>query len=168
MSETKKCRERLAKFCIGNGLDLGYGGDPIVPSAITIDLEKPYAYIGSAPQNLKGDATNLFWFKDECLDYIYSSHLLEDFPREQQKDVLREWLRVLKPGGKLIIFCPNEKVYREHCRNTGQVYNTNHSEIDFSLRFLKNILNELGIGYKIIHEIELIDTYSFDLVIEKE
>ena len=27
-SETSKCRSTLARFCKGNGLDVGYGGDP--------------------------------------------------------------------------------------------------------------------------------------------
>jgi len=42
-SETSKCRDRLSKFCTGCGLDIGFGGDPIVEHAIRIDLPHPYA-----------------------------------------------------------------------------------------------------------------------------
>jgi hypothetical protein len=54
MSETSKCRGRLKKFCVGYGVDIGYGGDPIPPSAITIDLLHPYPTVGDAPLNLGG------------------------------------------------------------------------------------------------------------------
>ena len=42
-SETSKCRPRLAKFCVGYGIDIGPGGDPIVPAAIRVDLPNPYS-----------------------------------------------------------------------------------------------------------------------------
>lgn len=36
---------------------------------------------------------------------IYASHLLEHFGRYQYKDVLKEWFRVLQPGGVLSPCC---------------------------------------------------------------
>ena len=104
-SETSKCRNRLAPFCTGYGLDLGFGGDPITNSAIRMDFPQPYTHVGDYPVQLGGKAEELYWFNNSVLDYIYSSHLLEDFIDTEQ--VLREWLRVIKPGGKLIIFCPD-------------------------------------------------------------
>jgi ubiquinone/menaquinone biosynthesis C-methylase UbiE len=104
------------------------------------------------------------WFRDNVLDYVYSSHLLEDFI--DTKTVLTEWLRVLKPGGRLIVFCPDEQIYREHCRRTKQPYNTQHKVDDFSLNKVKSVLAEIG-GTKILHENPLIDIYSWELVAEK-
>jgi predicted SAM-dependent methyltransferase len=163
-SETSKCRARLAPYCTGFGVDVGPGGDPIVPAAVRVDLPQPYSHVGSMPVQLGGTATDLKWFRDGVLDYLYSSHVLEDFQDTEQ--VLREWLRVLKPGGKLIIFCPDEQVYREHCKNTGQSYNTCHVHADFSLGFVKNVLSKIG-GVRVVHEIALVDIYSWDLVVEK-
>ena len=117
-SETSKCRGRLATYCTGCGVDLGFGGDPINEAAIRVDLPQPYAHTGSLPVQLPGDASRLPWFRDGVLDYVYSSHLLEDF--DDTKAVLSEWLRVLKPGGRLVLFCPDERVFREYCRRTGQ------------------------------------------------
>jgi predicted SAM-dependent methyltransferase len=163
-SETSKCRPRLARYCTGYGVDLGFGGDPITPAAIRVDSPHPYAETGDAPVQLGGDATLLHWFRDGVLDYVYSSHLLEDFP--DTAAVLKEWLRVLKPGGRLIIFCPDEQTYREHCRKTGQTYNENHKHVDFSLQKVKQIL--LGIdNVKIEHEAPLVDIYSWELVVQK-
>ena len=163
-SETSKCRARLAPFCVGYGLDLGFGGDPIREQSIRVDAPQPYAYTGNASVQLGGDATNLYWFQDGVLDYVYSSHLLEDFP--DTETVLREWLRVLRPGGNLVIFCPDEQIYLAHCKRTGQTYNENHRHADFSLPKVRDILRRIG-GVKFIHENPLVDTYSWELVAQK-
>jgi len=163
-SETSKCRARLAPFCVGYGLDLGFGGDPITEQAIRVDLPQPYAYTGSAPVQLGGDAAELRWFQDGVLDYVYSSHLLEDFP--DTEGVLREWLRVLRPGGNLVIFCPDEQIYLTYCQRTGAIHNQNHCHADFSLPKVRNILRRIG-GVKFIYENPLVDIYSWELVTQK-
>jgi predicted SAM-dependent methyltransferase len=170
--ETSKARERLAKYCVGNGIDLGYGGDPITPHAIAMD--QPFEFRltkseGDHPQNLSGDARNLYWFNDDVLDFVYSSHLLEDFKAEETPIILKEWLRVVKPGGYLVLYGPDEVVYAEHCRRTGQNHNEAHSVPDFGLEFLKNVLSEhLNGMYQVVHEVKLIDDYCFDLVLRKK
>lgn len=163
-SETAKCRHRLAKFCTGNGADLGFGGDAITENAIRIDYPSPYASTEDQSVQLGGDCCKLHWFQDKCLEFIYSSHLLEDF--EDTQSVLSEWLRVLKPGGLLIIFCPDEQIYRRHCQKTGQYYNQQHKHADFSLEKVKGILRKMGQS-QIIHENPLVDKYSWELVIKK-
>src|ERR1700726_3531099 len=37
-SETSRHRALLQKFCVGCGIDIGFGGDPITPDAIRMDL----------------------------------------------------------------------------------------------------------------------------------
>ena len=168
ISETAKARERLGKYCQGNGIDIGFGGDPITPSAIAIDMEVPYLTYNQHPQNLKGDGRNLYWFRNEVLDYVYSSHLLEDFPEQETPFIILEWLRVLKPGGYLVIYCPDEPNYREYCKKTGQKFNEWHKVSNFGLKFLVGVLETHFKGkYEIVHEIELVDEYSFDLVVRK-
>jgi SAM-dependent methyltransferase len=164
-SKTSKCRQRLAPYCAGYGLDLGFGGDPITSSALRVDLPHPYAYAGDYPVQLGGQAENLHWFRDDVLDYIYTSHLLEDYI--DTESVLREWLRVLKPGGRLIIFCPDEQEYRKHCEAIGDPPNSHHVHADFSLSFVKAILDRIG-QTRVIHENALVDTYSWELVCEKK
>jgi|SRR5262245_61075526 len=154
-SETSKCRERLAPFCLGYGIDFGFGGDPITETAIRVDMPQPYARTGTYQVQLGGDATKLHWFNDGVLDYV-----------EDTRAILLEWLRVLRPGGRLIIFCPDEQVYREHCSKTAQGHNQHHKVPDFSLAKVKNILGDIG-GTRIIHENPLIDHYSWELVAEK-
>ena len=173
MSETAKCRERLSKFCKGNGLDIGYGGDPIVPTAITLDLPKPYTKVGDHPQNLKGDCRDLYWFKDNSLDYIYSSHLVEDFRLDQIKSIIWEWARVIKPGGNIVLYLPNEQRYRKHCEEKGSPRNANHKNDNFSIDTIKTLLEEgpsvIGsFELEIIHENPECEKYSFEIVLRKK
>ena len=116
--ETSKFRHLFLPYCLGNGIDIGYGTDPIVKTASTFDdtsswlppYEDSIAYRDMTNLNFKGDARDLP-FKDETLDYIYSSHTLEDF--EDKESLLKEWLRVLKPGGYLLLLLPDEQQYRK-------------------------------------------------------
>jgi len=48
-------------------------------------------------------------YKNNSVDLIYASHVIEYFDRESVPDVLMEWRRVLKPHGKLRIAVPNFK-----------------------------------------------------------
>ena len=163
-SETAKVRKSLARYCVGNGLDLGYGGDPISQNAICLDLPAPYAQYRRCPQHLSGDARDLRWFRDGCLDFVYSSHLLEDF--EDTIAVLQEWIRVIKPGGMLVLYLPDEQAYRKYCREKGKPPNVHHKNADFSLDFVKDILKKRN-DLEIIHEKFPSGIYSFELVARK-
>jgi glycosyltransferase involved in cell wall biosynthesis len=44
---------------------------------------------------------------DSCADFILASDVLEHFSHRETDSVLKEWARVLKPGGKIEIRCPN-------------------------------------------------------------
>lgn len=132
-SETAKYRHLTTEHCRGNGVDIGSGGDPVVPWAINFDLpndEFDRYHSGHPPRKpiqYGGDAKNLP-FKDGTLDFVYSSHLLEDF--FDWDPVLREWMRVLKPGGKLVILVPDKKLWNDaiargqppNCAHTHESY----------------------------------------------
>jgi len=46
-------------------------------------------------------------FGDEEFDIVFSSHVLEHFPRAEWKNVLREWVRLVAPKGQLKLVLPN-------------------------------------------------------------
>ena len=164
-SETSKCRSRLAPYCLGDGVDLGFGGDPITQDAIRVDMPAQYAAVGSHREQLRGDATDLKWFRDESLDYVFSSHLLEDFV--DTRAVLREWLRVLKPSGRLVIYCPDERVYSDYCRKNNWPYNVHHKHADFSLKYVQDHLNALTPNLRYLVANPAVEDYSWELVAEK-
>lgn len=118
-SETRSRRTLTAPFCQGFGVDLGSGGDPVVPYAVQIDMNpnvRPFVHcFGDASKNLP--------FRDGVLDYVYSSHLLEDF--KVWEPILTEWLRVLKTGGYLVIMVPDHERFRAAVAR-GQPDNLDH------------------------------------------
>lgn len=112
MSETSKHRPLTVPYCNGNGVDVGSGGDPVVPWAISLELPAAeFARYNAGhepwgPVQWRGHAHDLP-FKDGTLDFVYSSHVLEDFL--DWWPLLIEWARVLKPGGFLVILIPDRE-----------------------------------------------------------
>ncbi|MDK2907732.1 MAG: hypothetical protein PWQ87_190 [Candidatus Woesearchaeota archaeon] len=53
------------------------------------------------------DASKKLPFKDNTFEIVYASHILEHIPWYKTKQVLKEWIRVLKKGGTLEIWVPD-------------------------------------------------------------
>ncbi len=165
-SETSKHRDKLIKFCTGDGCDIGFGGDPITDAAVRIDFATPYASTGKAPVQLGGDCRNLKWFRNDALDYVYSSHVLEDFPETETINVMLEWVRVLKPGGKLILLLPDQQRYLTHCRREDQPINPHHAIDHFSAKYICDVASQMPELSLVTCNDDLGD-YSFFVVFEK-
>jgi SAM-dependent methyltransferase len=84
-------------------LNLGCG-DKILPGYVNVDVVEARA--GMKPDVIC-DLHDLAPFADASADEILSVHVVEHFWRWEIRDVMREWARVLKPGGRMIIECPN-------------------------------------------------------------
>lgn len=84
-------------------LNLGCG-DKILPGYINVDVVLERA--GNKPDFVT-DIRKLEGIPDSTADEILAVHVVEHFWRWEVLDVLREWSRVLKPGGKMILECPN-------------------------------------------------------------
>lgn len=171
-SETSRHRDLLAPYCSGYGLDIGFGGDAIHQAAIRMDLPSPYTRLGRAPVQLGGDCRDLAWWREGALDFVYSSHVLEDFPEPETVRILREWARVLKPGGHLVLLLPDQQRYLAHCRRVGDVDadgvvgNAHHSIAHFSLAYVDDAAAELGNLRRVAAHPSL-GPYSFAVVYEK-
>jgi SAM-dependent methyltransferase len=86
-------------------LNLGCG-DKILEGYINVDVAEARA--GKRPDVLC-DLHALTPFEDDSADEILSVHVVEHFWRWEVVGVLKEWVRVLKPGGRMILECPNLK-----------------------------------------------------------
>ncbi len=84
-------------------LNLGCG-DKILKGYVNVDLVDERA--GHRP-DVTCDIRNLQVFEDNYADEVMTVHVIEHFYYWEAKEVLKEWVRVLKPGGKMIIECPN-------------------------------------------------------------
>lgn len=54
-----------------------------------------------------GDVADLSRFSAGSIPEIFASHILEHFPYPKTLDVLKEWFRVIEPGGKLYVAVPD-------------------------------------------------------------
>lgn len=53
------------------------------------------------------DASKKLPFDDNSFDEIFASHILEHLPWYETERILLEWVRIVKPGGKLTIWTPD-------------------------------------------------------------
>ncbi len=127
-SETEKYRFMTARYCEGAGVDVASQGVAVVPWAMSFDLpEREFLHYSNGmkpkgPIHLRGFADHLP-FESGSLDFVYSSHLLEDF--RDWLPCLAEWTRCVKIGGYLIILIPDNRLWDEAIAR-GQSPNCSH------------------------------------------
>ncbi len=101
-------------------LNLGCG-DKILPGYVNVDVVPERS---SFTPDVICDVRNLTVFEDDFADEILAVHVIEHFWRWEVTNILTEWVRVLKPGGRMILECPNlisacEEFLRDPKRNAG-------------------------------------------------
>lgn len=86
----------------GGAIRLNLGGrNRPIPGFKLVDL-----YEGPEV-DVKTDCSDLRMFENGSVSEIYASHILEHWPHVKTLDVLKEWRRVLKRGGKAYISVPD-------------------------------------------------------------
>src|SRR5574337_1812195 len=122
MAETRKAHERRVRegwyrrFLRDPILDVGSGVDPLpIKGAIHWDYQWTYREDETALtwDNDPGDrdAQTLSGLADESFGTVYASHILEHLP--DPVEALRNWYRVLKPGGFLLFAVPHRDLYEK-------------------------------------------------------
>lgn len=102
-------------------------------------------------------------FADGTVDLIYACHVLEHFSHLRVPVVLREWFRVLKPGGRLCLSVPDFDLVLDIYDGTGrripvilnalmggQEYAYNYHRVAFNKEYLTNLL--LAAGFRQVRE----------------
>ena len=84
-------------------LNLGCG-DKILPGYVNVDVVE--SRLDKKPDVLC-DLRALTPFEDNSADEVMAIHVVEHFWRWEVVAVLKEWVRVLKPGGRMVLECPN-------------------------------------------------------------
>jgi SAM-dependent methyltransferase len=167
---SKSIARRLAdnnftrRYFVGHGVDIGGKPDPLalyqelfcrMESVRTWDWED-------------GDAQFLASLPDDSVDFIHSSHCLEHLVNPHEG--LKNWLRVLRPGGHAIVTIPDEDMYEQG--KFPSTFNHDHkwtftvwkekSWSDKSINIF-DLLRGLGGEIDIIKIEQLIATYRFSL-----
>lgn len=74
-------------------------GDKRIPGYIGIDVV-------DRGQEIISDIRHIA-LPDNYADEILSVHVIEHFYKWEASDLLKEWMRILKPGGLMVVECPN-------------------------------------------------------------
>lgn len=180
--ETEKAEVRRRRYPLynffgeylgGQGLDIGFRGslgdsaETVVPGAIGVDRDYP-GYNGKALP-----------FPDETQDFVYSSHCLEHL--KDPIGAIKEWYRVLKIGGHMIITVPHRDLYEKKLFRPS-TWNAGHKryytpatlllEIEgalkinsYRLRYLQDC--DEGYDYSIGPDKHAAGEYQIECVIEK-
>jgi SAM-dependent methyltransferase len=96
-----------ARYFVGHGLDVGGGHDSLALYVELFPLIRNVV-IYDAPQ---GDAQKLANVDDGSFDFLFSSHCLEHV--RDPVEALGNWIRVVRPGGHLVISVPDEDLYEQ-------------------------------------------------------
>jgi predicted SAM-dependent methyltransferase len=81
--------------------------------------------------------------------------------------VLKEWLRVIRPGGNLILYLPDEQAYQNYCTSIGELPNPGHQNPDLNLEWFKEHMVAY-LDVEIIHQEKLSGEYMFEIVLCKK
>lgn len=163
--ESLKIKWELVPYTRGRGLDLGCGPIKPFPHFIGVDSNIDRELFGAEAKgrNLTGDCATLDLFGDDCMDFVFSSHLLEHI--EDYKSALKEWWRVVKPHGHLILYLPHKDFYP----NIGTPGANPDHKHDFVPQDILDAIGEIAPNFDIVRNEDRNedDEYSFFLVIKK-
>lgn len=110
-AEIRRIREGFFdNYCRGHGIDIGCGDDPIRGQVRRWDM-------------VDGDATHMATVADNTYDFVYSSHCIEHL--DEPHTAIRNWLRICKRKGFLIIFAPHRDLYEKR-KTLPSRYNPDH------------------------------------------
>lgn len=110
-NEANKIAHLIVKYTRGHVLELGAGTHKTWPHFTSVD--SCVAMNGAKPDgiDIAANCADLKLFGDESWDAVFSSHLLEHFHKREVPHVLKEWSRVLRLGGYLVLYVPSANLY---------------------------------------------------------
>jgi SAM-dependent methyltransferase len=119
---------------------------PIGVTAATFDRHKGTSVgVDCPPPDIRGDASDMAPVKDATFDFLIANHVLEHMPNLGA--TLTHWMRVLRPGGLLLVALPNvcdmEWLCGEHSR---LVTTPQHLLEEYHTNRLANHSEEIGVS----------------------
>jgi ADP-heptose:LPS heptosyltransferase/predicted SAM-dependent methyltransferase len=139
-NEAGKIVWELVPYTRGRGLDLGCGPSKAFPHFIGVDNRVDTQLFGVQmnPDITVDDCAKLGIFGSASMDFVFSSHLLEHI--QDFKAALKEWWRVIKPNGYLVLYLPHKNFYP----NIGTPGSNPDHKHDFMPEDIEKAMKEIG------------------------
>jgi SAM-dependent methyltransferase len=112
------------RYFVGLGIDVGGGDDSLALYAELFPLTRNVVTYDKT----QGDAQKLGNVDDASFDFLFSSHCLEHL--YDPTEALANWIRVVRPGGHLVVTVPDEDLYEQSV--WPPTYNTDH-KVSFTI-----------------------------------
>lgn len=96
----------VEKFCKGLGLDIGPGTNKFSPTVLCTDWYQ-HEGVDLIWNMVHEGGRHPYPFRDNVFDFVFASHVIEDFAPDEIQWVFDELLRMVKPNGHLVILVPD-------------------------------------------------------------
>lgn len=130
-AESDKIKYDVVPYIRGRVLDIGCGPFKVFPYVIGVDnLDHGRRFGWQFKPDVIADASNLSMFATESMDSVFSSHTLEHLDDPEKN--LKAWWRVIKKGGYLVLYLPDEDQYPkvgEPGANPDHKWNVNYDRV---------------------------------------
>lgn len=163
-NESAKIKYDLVPYTRGRVLDLGCGPFKAFPHFIGVDNghhDQNFGWQNKA-DIIVDSCEKLDLFASQSMDAVFSSHLLEHI--EKHEKALKEWYRVLKPGGYMCLYLPHKEFYP----NVGQPGANPDHKHDFHPNDIIEVMKGVG-GWDLVRNEDRNEDheYSFFQVYKK-
>ena len=162
-NESEKIKWEVVKYTRGLGLDLGCGMKKPFPHFLGVDNCEDFGDNTVASIRVP-TVEDLSLFATEQQDFVFSSHCLEHI--SNYKAALKEWFRVIKIDGYLVLYLPDEDQYPkvgEVGACVGHKWNVNYDRV-------VDAMKESGYGWDLVkfEKRDQGDEYSLFFVFQKK
>ncbi len=174
----------MDKYCRGLGFDIGCGSNRLSPTVLTTDWY-PHDEADLIWNCVHEGGRYPFPFRENRFDFIFASHVLEDFAPDEIQWVFDEWLRMIKLNGYLVILVPDieggryagiNEVFTEESpevisgeRKIGELVGNPSHRVTMGVTYMNKLVEES------VHQLEVVqvdtiphDTMTLDFIIKKK
>lgn len=185
IEETDKRPEFLMMetYLRGLGLDFGSGSNRLSPTVISVDRHKEPG-VDLVWNIVEGGKRYHLPFSDDTFDFIFTSHVLEDFELNEVQFAFDELLRMVKPGGYLVtigpdmqngrypkwdeVFGENDEEVKKGERKIGELKGNPSHRFNWGIDFCHKLMSESRYKMKVACEDTIPHTtMSIDFVVQK-
>ena len=173
----------MEKYIRGLGIDFGCGCNRLSPTVLSVDRHKEPGV--DMVWNIVHDGGRYpLLFSDNTFDFVFTSHVLEDFELDEVQFAFDELLRIIKPNGYLITIGPDmqnnrypkwDAVFTAESpevisgeRKVGELVGNPSHRFDWGLDFCHKLKNESKYEMDVVCEDTIPhNTMSIDFVVRK-